>query len=143
MSEHAWETTTQKGNVLRVTRLAVQDRPRITYEIRLIDSCTHEEFHEEISDDKQRDLVEFLGYPRETSERADELERQVIAITLERDKARDHRRRLIDELRWVQGTVKELVELLADAWWIKAADAHDALSNWVHHHVVPDTEDPQ
>lgn len=76
-------------------------------------------------------LVEFIGYPRESTERADRLRNEVNMLRedLARADARlDREAHEIDEMRRVAAT---LVNHLKDAWWLEAANAYRALKDWV------------
>lgn len=120
------EITTRRGTTLRVSRVPAPVLAR--YELRFIDHHTGEQEAEEIMADDAARLVEWIGYPQEDTSA---LHAEVVELRLAVAEANQANDAICAELDEVQEHVRTLVDELAGAWWLKAAQAHKNLSAWL------------
>lgn len=84
-----------------------------------------------LSDEDMRELVEFVGYPHETGDRADAAEAKLAEVQADLTAARVQVSIAVGELEGVRRNVRVLVERLKGAWWLDAASSYRALAEWL------------
>ncbi len=99
------------------------------YKLTTRDHRDHTETTAEFETEAMARLVEFVGYPRETSERADRLQEELDALTVELEQAQTARRVMEIQLDQLRGLAAVLIRNLSGAWWLEAAEAYTQIKN--------------
>lgn len=83
-----------------------------------------------LSEEDMRELVEFVGYPHETTERADAAEAHAITLEVAAQALNVALGAREAELSRIRVEVGTLVEALKGAWWLDAASSYHQLADW-------------
>lgn len=82
------------------------------------------------TDDDMANLVEFIGYPTEGTERADAAEAQIAVVEVALVAVNAELGAREQELSRVRVEVGTLVDALKGAWWLEAASSYHQLADW-------------